>query len=75
MSSTSASDFILALSVTLATAYLFRDHIFTSKSKAAPVAGGAHNKVANGSGNPRDFIATMKEGVRLHVSFLIVLVC
>jgi NADPH-ferrihemoprotein reductase len=70
MSSTSTSDVvILALGVTLAAAYLFRDQIFTSKPKAAPVAGGAHNKVANGSGNPRDFIAKMKEGVRPHIPF------
>jgi hypothetical protein len=67
MSSTSTSDIvILALGVTLAAAYLFRDQIFSSKPKAAPVAGGAHNKLANGGGNPRDFIAKMKQGVRPH---------
>lgn len=70
MSSTSTSDVvILALGVTLAAAYLFRDQIFSSKPKSAPVA--AHSKIANGGGNPRDFIAKMKEGVCLHVpSFL-----
>jgi NADPH-ferrihemoprotein reductase len=64
MSSTSTSDVvILALGVTLAAAYLFRDQLFAaSKPKAAPLSSNA-NKIANGGGNPRDFIAKMKEGV------------
>ncbi|XP_006462636.1 hypothetical protein AGABI2DRAFT_193746 [Agaricus bisporus var. bisporus H97] len=68
MSSTSTSDVvILALGVTLAAAYLFRDQIFSSKPKSAPVA--AHSKIANGGGNPRDFIAKMKEGKKRLVIF------
>lgn len=71
MSSTSTSDIvILALGVTLAAAYLFRDQLFAaSKPKAAPLAS-AGNKTANGSGNPRDFIAKMKEGVCIMHFFL-----
>jgi NADPH-ferrihemoprotein reductase len=62
MSSTSSSDiFILALGVGLAAVYLFRDQLFAaSKPKTAPVAAA---KGMNGSGNPRDFIAKMKETV------------
>lgn len=64
MASTSSSDiFILAIGVVLAALYLFRDQLFAaSKPKVAPVVA---NKATNGSGNPRDFIAKMKEGVRL----------
>ena len=62
MSSTSSSDvFILALGVGLAAVYLFRDQLFAaSKPKTAPAVA---NKGMNGSGNPRDFIAKMKETV------------
>ena len=58
----SSSDvFILVLGVVLAAAYLFKDQIFAaSKSSSAPVPAA---KQANGGGNPRDFIAKMKEGV------------
>lgn len=65
MSSTSTSDVvILALGVTLAAAYLFRDQLFAaSKPKATPLSSHT-NKTANGGGNPRDFVAKMKEGVR-----------
>ncbi|GLB38298.1 putative this enzyme is required for electron transfer from NADP to cytochrome P450 in microsomes [Lyophyllum shimeji] len=68
MSSTSASDvFILALGVGLAAAYLFRDQLFAaSKPKVAPVT---TTKSQNGSGNPRDFIAKMKEGKKRLVIF------
>ncbi|EED86084.1 predicted protein [Postia placenta Mad-698-R] len=57
----SSSDvLILAVGLVLAAVYLFRDQLFSaSKPKSAPVAapkGGA------GSGNPRDFVAKMKEG-------------
>jgi hypothetical protein len=46
--------------VVLAAAYLFRDSIFSpSTPKAVSVA---PSKLANGHGNPRDFIAKMKEG-------------
>lgn len=62
MSSTSSSDvMILALGIGLAAAYLFRDQLFAaSKPQSAPVVAA---KGQNGSGNPRDFIAKMKEGV------------
>lgn len=62
MSTTSTSDIIiLALGVGLAAAYLFRDQLSAAfKPKVAPVV---VSKGQNGSGNPRDFIAKMKEGV------------
>jgi NADPH-ferrihemoprotein reductase len=62
MTSTSSSDvFILALGVGLAAIYLFRDQLFAaSKPKTAPAAA---SKAMNGSGNPRDFVAKMKETV------------
>lgn len=52
---------ILALGVVLAAAYLFRDQIFRS-APAKPVPP-APSKLVNGHGNPRDFIAKIKEGV------------
>jgi NADPH-ferrihemoprotein reductase len=62
MASGSSSDvFVLALGVVLAALYLFRDQLFAaSKSKPIPIPA---SKTANGSGNPRDFIAKMKAGV------------
>jgi NADPH-ferrihemoprotein reductase len=61
MSYTSSSDiFVLALGVGLAAVYLFRDQLFASKPKTAPIAA---TKGVNGSGNPRDFIAKMKDTV------------
>jgi len=64
MSSTSTSDIIvLALGVTLAAAYLFRDKLFSSQSKAAPTI--SHPNKTNGGANPRDFISQMKGGVGL----------
>jgi len=65
---TSSSDvLILSLGVALAALYLFRDKIFAaSKSKVVPVT---TSKAANGSGNPRDFIAKMKEGKKRLVIF------
>ncbi|KAG6900387.1 hypothetical protein C0993_011375 [Termitomyces sp. T159_Od127] len=68
MSTTSTSDIIiLALGVGLAAAYLFRDQLFAaSKPKTAPVV---VSKGQNGSGNPRDFIAKMKEGKKRLVIF------
>ncbi|OSX59784.1 hypothetical protein POSPLADRAFT_1070873 [Postia placenta MAD-698-R-SB12] len=64
----SSSDvLILAVGLVLAAVYLFRDQLFSaSKPKSAPVAapkGGA------GSGNPRDFVAKMKEGKKRVVIF------
>ena len=53
---------VLGLGVVLAALYLFKDSIFTaSKAKAVPVA--PAKGVANGGGNPRDFIAKMKDSV------------
>lgn len=63
---TSSSDVaILAVGVVLAALYIFRDQLFAaSKPAAAPIV---TNKTANGSGNPRDFITKMKEGVSLSI--------
>lgn len=62
MAVASSSDvLVLALGVVLAAVYLFRDQLFAaSKPKSVPVAA---SKTSNGSGNPRDFVAKMKEGV------------
>ncbi|KAJ7288576.1 putative cytochrome P450 oxidoreductase [Mycena rebaudengoi] len=67
MASSSSSDvIILGLGVALAALYLFRDQLFAAaKPKAVPLP----TKVANGSGNPRDFIAKMKEGKKRIVIF------
>ncbi|KAJ2913683.1 hypothetical protein MD484_g6729, partial [Candolleomyces efflorescens] len=65
---TSSSDVVvLGLGVVLAGLYLFKDQLFaTSKPKIAPLA----SKTAlNGSGNPRDFIAKMKDGKKRLVIF------
>lgn len=64
-STTSSSDVaILGVGVVLAGLYLFRDQLFAAKpaTRSLPISGGA--KTQNGSGNPRDFIAKMKDGVR-----------
>ena len=66
MAATSSSDVvILALGVVLAAVYLFRDQLFAASTpKSAPVTA---SKAASGGGNPRDFIAKMKEGVSLRL--------
>ncbi|KAJ7644315.1 putative cytochrome P450 oxidoreductase [Roridomyces roridus] len=66
-SSSSSSDvIILGLGVALAAVYLFRDQLFaSSKPKVAPVP----TKATTGSGNPRDFIAKMKDGKKRVVIF------
>lgn len=66
MAVSSSSDFVvLGVGVILAALYLFKDSIFpSSKSKFAPST--TSKVVSNGSGNPRDFVAKMKEGVRLY---------
>jgi hypothetical protein len=60
--SLSSDVLVLLLGVVLAALYLFRDQIFSSspkpKTTAVPV------KETNGQGNPRDFVAKMKAGVR-----------
>jgi NADPH-ferrihemoprotein reductase len=61
MAVNSSSDiFVLVIGVVVAALYLFRDQIFVA-SKQKTVA--PPTKAANGTGNPRDFIAKMKEGV------------
>lgn len=62
MAGTSSSDVIvLAVGIVIAAVYLFRDQLFSSsKSKSVPIPS---QKVSAGGGNPRDFIAKMKEGV------------
>lgn len=63
MASSSSDIFILALGVVLAALYLFRDQLFAaSKPTSVPVS---QTKASNGSGNPRDFVAKMKETVRV----------
>ena len=53
---------VLAFGVILAAVYLFRDQLFSASSqKAAPTV--TKSAVTNGSGNPRNFIAKMKETV------------
>ncbi|KAJ3516597.1 hypothetical protein NLJ89_g1026 [Agrocybe chaxingu] len=67
MASSSSDAVILAVGVVLAALYLFRDQLFAaSKPKGAPIAA---SKATNGSGNPRDFIAKMKEGKKRLVIF------
>ncbi|KDQ25324.1 hypothetical protein PLEOSDRAFT_1057641 [Pleurotus ostreatus PC15] len=68
MASTSSSDvLVLAVGVALAAIYLFRDQLFAqAKPKSVPVP---TSKASNGSGNPRDFIAKMKEGKKRLVIF------
>ncbi|KAJ7600434.1 putative cytochrome P450 oxidoreductase [Mycena floridula] len=67
MTSSSSSDVVvLAVGLVLAGLYLFRDQLFAAaKPKTVPIP----SKVANGSGNPRDFIAKMKEGKKRLVIF------
>ncbi|KAF8635970.1 hypothetical protein AX15_000134 [Amanita polypyramis BW_CC] len=67
MAQSSSDVFVLAVGVILAAVYLFRDQIFSpSTSTTAPTAPKA---VGNGSGNPRDFVAKMKEGKKRLVIF------
>jgi len=66
MAASSSDAIVLGLGVVLAAVYLFRDQLFSSsKPKVVPVT----TKAANGSGNPRDFIAKMKEGKKRIVIF------
>lgn len=62
MAVSSSSDvFILLLGVVLAALYLFRDQLFAA---AKPKAVSLPSKLNDGDGNPRDFVAKMKQGVR-----------
>lgn len=66
----SSDVFILSIGVVLAALYLFRDQLFSaSKPKTIPLAA---SKQANGSANPRDFIAKMKEAVSNNLLFFCV---
>jgi NADPH-ferrihemoprotein reductase len=70
MAVSSSSDvYILGLGVILAAVYLFRDQLFSSGGKAQPVPSATVSKAINGSANPRDFIAKMKEGKKRLVIF------
>ena len=61
MAGSSSDVAVLAVGIVLAAVYLFKDQIFTgSKPKSVPVPAA---RAAAGGGNPRDFIAKMKEGV------------
>ncbi|OCH91889.1 cytochrome P450 oxidoreductase [Obba rivulosa] len=68
MAVTPSSDvLVLALGVILAAVYLFKDQLFAaSKPKAVPVTA---SKASNGGGNPRDFVAKMKESKKRIVIF------
>ncbi|EJC97971.1 uncharacterized protein FOMMEDRAFT_24023 [Fomitiporia mediterranea MF3/22] len=69
MASTSSSDVvILGLGVVLAALYLFKDQIFSS-GKASNVPAAPAKGLANGGGNPRDFVAKMKESKKRIVIF------
>lgn len=59
----SSSDIIvLTVGLVLAALYLFRDQLFSaSKPKTTPITAPKGNV---GGGNPRDFVAKMKESVR-----------
>ncbi|KAG6336105.1 hypothetical protein ID866_2971 [Astraeus odoratus] len=58
---------VLTLGIVLAGAYLFREQIFRSApAKPAPPP---PSKITNGHGNPRDFIAKIKEGKKRIVIF------
>ena len=63
--SSSSDVVILGLGIVLAGLYLFKDSIFPSKSSSVPVV--PSKAIANGSGNPRDFVAKMKEAVRVRL--------
>jgi len=67
MAVSSSSDvFILALGVVLAALYLFRDQLFAAtKPKVVSVP----SKLSDGDGNPRDFVAKMKQGKKRLVIF------
>ncbi|KAJ3530978.1 hypothetical protein NM688_g7636 [Phlebia brevispora] len=65
--SASSDVIVLALGIILAAVYLFRDAIFAAaKPKSAPVP---TSKSASGGGNPRDFIAKMKDSKKRIVIF------
>ncbi|TFK70367.1 putative cytochrome P450 oxidoreductase [Pluteus cervinus] len=66
MASSSSDVLILALGVILAGLYLFRDQLFAA-SKPTQVPTGP--KPTNGHGNPRDFIAKMKDSKKRIVIF------
>ena len=69
MAPSSSDVVILSIGVVLAALYLFRDQLFSaSKHKPVPPA---VSKQANGSANPRDFIAKMKEAVSTNSPFFL----
>ena len=63
MTSSYSDVLILTLGVVLAALYLFRDQLFAATKPKATVI--TNSKSTNGSANPRDFIAKMKDGVRI----------
>ncbi|THH03860.1 hypothetical protein EW145_g5949 [Phellinidium pouzarii] len=68
MASSSSDVVILGLGVILAALYLFKDSIFTgNKSKTVPLA--PSKGATHGGGNPRDFVAKMKESKKRIVIF------
>ncbi len=75
--SASSDVVVLVVGVVLASLYLFRDQLFNSSVKPKTTA--SHQvKEANGHGNPRDFVAKMKAGVRhflLPLCYILKLLC
>ncbi|KAH8818907.1 hypothetical protein DL96DRAFT_1471223 [Flagelloscypha sp. PMI_526] len=59
---------VLALGVVLAAVYLFKDTLFAPSRPTSSIPSAGKN-LANGGGNPRDFIAKMKEGKKRLVIF------
>lgn len=57
---------ILGVGGAAAVLYLFREQIFSSKTSSVPVT---TSKIADGEGNPRDFVAKMKAGNKRLVIF------
>jgi len=70
MASLSTNDIaILGIGLALAVLYLFRDSIFSSGTKTAPVPTKANGSGQKGSGDPRDFVAKMVAAVSLFSNY------
>lgn len=55
---------IITVGLVVAGLYLFRDSLFSGNKSSSISVPSASKFAENGSGNPRDFIAKMKAGVR-----------
>jgi NADPH-ferrihemoprotein reductase len=64
-----ASEYVvLLIGAVAAAAFVFRDSIFGGSPKAPPVPVSAKSTMVGG-GDPRDFVARMKAGVRLSPTY------